>query len=164
MTNGFECPQFQVSQKMWLTESPEDLSAEKPNLSCKSEKFPPFSFPLIFFSCLWQVSRESGFAVPSAWPVDKVTSQRETITPSLSHEGHLQFCIYMVKARALNQFYHCHRRCHHHLQQRLLPSGMWGQSVSMISFENEVWILESKINLCSHAYSQIMRALLWDHP
>lgn len=95
MTNEFECPQFQVSQKMWLTESPEDLFPEKSSLSCKSEKFLPFNFQLVFFSCLQQVSRQRGSAAPSACPVYKVTSRRKTITPPpLSHEDHLQFYIH----------------------------------------------------------------------
>lgn len=54
MTNEFKCPQFQVSQKMWLTESPEDLSAEKSGLSCKSEKFLPFNFQLFMFTTGFQ--------------------------------------------------------------------------------------------------------------
>lgn len=139
---------------MWLIESPEDLSAEKHRLSCNSEKFLAFNFQLIFFSCLWQLSRQSGFAVPSACPVDRVTSERETvIPPSLSHEGHTQFYIYMVvfECLCLGPVLSLSQKVSSLLAGVTASSAMWWQSVSVISFKNEVWILKSRINWCSHA-------------
>lgn len=44
MTKEFQCPRFQISQKMWFTEGPENSSAEESSFSCKSENFPPFNF------------------------------------------------------------------------------------------------------------------------
>lgn len=168
MTNEFECLRFQVSQKMWFTEGPEDLSAEKSSIPCKSEKFPPFNFQLIFFSCSLQVTRQSGSAVLSACPVDGGDQSAAASTsscsftwgsPSILHLcGDIWTLLLWTSFITVTEgvIIACSNDC---FSQQCI----W-QSVSVICFENEVWILKSKINLCSHAYSQIMRALLWDHP
>lgn len=97
MTNEFECPQFQVSQKMWFTEGPEGLSAEKPAFLVKVKSFhlltsSSFSFH-VYYKFPGRVALQ--FSQPVLWI--EVTSQRKPVAPpALSYEGHPQFCMYMV--------------------------------------------------------------------
>lgn len=96
MTNEFECLQFQVSRKMWFTEGPEDLSAEKSSIPCKSKSFhlltsSSFSFH-VHYKLPGRVALQ--FSQPVLWM--EVTSQKQPVPLALSHEGHLQFCICVV--------------------------------------------------------------------